>query len=223
MSREPEGDPRLVVDVHEPAEIVAALRARDVPLVERKIHPGDYVVGELAIERKTIYDFWASLARQRLFEQVARLRETYDSCLLIVEGESQAVQAFSNPRAIHGAMASLALDFRVPILWTSGHAGTADLLAVLHRRERAAGRGTFVRSRPKATSPALAQRHLVMGLPGVGEVTAERLLSHFGSARAVFCATPRELARVPRVGERQAMAIAELLARPYSGRYGRLA
>ncbi|HVL86461.1 MAG TPA: ERCC4 domain-containing protein [Candidatus Thermoplasmatota archaeon] len=218
-----EPERRLLIDVHEPPEIARELRKREVPFVERKLSPGDFVVGHVGVERKTIYDFWASLTRQRLFDQLARLREAYAVPLLVVEGPPSAIDEFSNPRVLHGAMAAIALDARIPILWTGGHAGTADLLTVLHRREATAGRFSRARTVPRSVSPRQAQRLLVQGLPSVGEVTADRLLSHFGSARAVFAASPRDLARVPRLGEQQAAAIARLLDEPYPSRDGRIA
>jgi len=65
----------LVVDSNEPEDIPERLRELGVEIEVRKIAPGDYVLGPVGIERKTLYDFFNSMVRKRLFEQVQRLRE----------------------------------------------------------------------------------------------------------------------------------------------------
>ena len=47
-------------------------------------------------------------------------------------------------------------------------------------------------------------------VPGVGGKTVTRLLAHFGSVSAIFAAPVEELAAVPRLGAKQARAIASL-------------
>ena len=67
----------LVVDVNEPEDLAERLRELKVPIEVRRIAPGDYILGPIGVERKTITDFFNSMVRKRLFEQVQRLREAY--------------------------------------------------------------------------------------------------------------------------------------------------
>ena len=62
----------LVIDVNEPGDIPERLRALGVDFEIKRIAPGDYVLGPVGIERKTLADFFNSLVRKRLFEQGER-------------------------------------------------------------------------------------------------------------------------------------------------------
>jgi len=171
---------RLVVDVHEPLEIAERLSELGVEVDRRKIHPGDYVLGEIGIERKSLSDFFGSLIRKRLFEQLRRLRESYPVPLLILEGDLAEVSEYRSPAAIFGAILAIEIDERVPILTTADREQTAVLLSVLWKRRRR-GRGEYgLRHKPKALTLEQRQRFLVEGLPSVGETLARNLLEHFG-------------------------------------------
>lgn len=228
-----ESTPRVVVDASEPPEMLDLLRAAGIDVERRRLAPADYVVGPVAIERKSVGDFHASMIDKRLFEQVGRLKETYPTCALVLEGDPAFFDERSRPRsggissrATWGAMCSLAFDFDLTIIPTSGREATAELLGVLARRvlrERGAGGGgPEVRYKPRLLGPHAEQKFAVQGLPGIGDVVSESLLSHFGSVRRVYAATERELIRVPGIGKGRAADIREFLERPFEGRQRRL-
>lgn len=216
--------PTIVVDTSEPPEMLDLLRAAGVHVERQRLAPADYVVGPIAIERKSVVDFHASMIDKRLFEQVARLKETYPTCALVLEGDPAFFDARKSPRAIWGAIGSLAFDFEMQLIPTSGREATAELLAVLARRmqrERGGGRGE-VRYKPRMLGPHAEQKFAVQGLPGIGDVVSESLLEHFGSVRRVFAATERELLRAPGVGKGRAADITQFLDRKFEGRQRRL-
>lgn len=207
----------LIVDVHEPDDIVERLVELGVAIERRKIHPGDYVLGEVGIERKALHDFFGSLIRKRLFEQLRRLRDSYPVALMILEGDLAEISEFKNPGALFGALVAVEVDERVPILTTADREQTALLLSVFwkrHGRERSA---YGLRHKPKELSLAQRQQFLVEGLPNVGETLARNLLEHFGSVRAVFAAAREDLVRVPKIGETKAAEIEKALTSPYEG------
>ncbi len=212
----------LYVDANEPREIADLLRGLGVEVERRKIAPGDYVCGEVGIERKTVSDFFASLVRKRLFEQLRRLRDSYPVALMILEGDLQEVSEFKSPQAILGAFVAIEVDERVPILTTADREQTAALLAVIWRRQDRVQSAYGLRHKPKALDLEERQRFLVEGLPNVGETLARNLLERFGSVRAVFTADEDELRRVPKIGEGKAAEIVRVLGAPYAGRQRRL-
>lgn len=206
--------------------MVELLEARGVDAQRRRLAPADYVVGPIAIERKSVTDFHASLIDKRLFEQVSRLKETYPTCALVLEGDPSFFDARRTPQSTWGAMCSLAFDFDLQIIPTSGREATAELLAVLARRvlrDRASGGngGPEIRYKPRLLGPH-AEQFVVQGLSGIGDIVSESLLEHFGSLRRVFAANERELRRVPGIGKGRAADITELLDRPFEGRQRRL-
>jgi len=212
----------LYVDANEPRGIADRLVELGVEVERKKIAPGDYVCGEIGIERKTLHDFFSSLVKKRLFEQLQRLREAYPVALLVLEGDLAEVSEFASPQAILGAFVAIEVDERVPILTTADREQTALLLSVIWKRQDKARAAYGLRHKPKAMDLEERQRFLVEGLPSVGDTLARNLLEHFGSARAVFTADERALQEVPKIGEGKAAEIVRVLTARYEGKQRRL-
>lgn len=217
----------IVADVNEPLDLLALLEAKGAVVERRRLAPADFVVGGLAIERKSVGDFHSSIINKRLFEQLTRLKETYPSCALLLEGDLSFFEERKHPRALWGALLSATLDLGVTLLPTPSKDASAELLTVLACRVARGGfggyaRGEGVRFKPRLLSPGAEQRFAVQGLPGIGDVVSENLLEHFGRVRRVFASSERELLRVAGVGKLRATEITEFLDRPYAGRQRRL-
>lgn len=217
--------PSVVVDVNEPLDLVALVEAEGVLVERRRLAPADFVVGPLAIERKSVGDFHASMIDKRLFEQVARMKETYERPALLLEGDLGFFEKRRSPRASWGALLAVAVDWGVQILPSPSKAASARLLGVLARRATREGpRGVAeVRHKPRSVKPHAEQKFCVQGLPGIGDVVSEALLERFGSVRRVYAASAKELQKVPGVGKVRAAAIEEFLDRPFVGAQRRLA
>lgn len=223
--------PSLVADCNEPPDLLELLEARGVEVDVRRLAPADFVVGRLAVERKSVGDFHASMIDKRLFEQLSRLREAYPPPVaLLLEGDLSFFEGRRQPKASWGALAAIAVDMGVAVLPTPSKEASADLLVVLARRAARAheanggggGSRHDVRFKPRAPGASAAQRFAVQGLPGIGDVVSDALLERFGSVRRVFMATERELLRVPGIGKGRAKEVAAFLDMRYRGRQGRL-
>ena len=207
----------LVVDVNEPEDLPERLRELGVDLEVRRLAPGDYVLGPVGIERKTLTDFFNSLIRKRLFEQVQRLRDAYPQPLVILEGDLSEISTFKHPQSVLGAFLAIETKERVPILTTADKEQTALLLSILWKAQDKGAPEYGLRHKPKALSLGQRQRFLVEGLPSIGETLARNLLERFGSVRAVFDASEDDLRKVPKIGEVKAAEIVRLLTSPYEG------
>src|SRR2546428_9150722 len=208
----------IVVDNREPADIVARLEALGVPVAVKQIYPGDYVVGEVAVERKTVTDFFSSLVKQRLFEQVQRLRDAYPVPLVLVEGDLTEISEYKNPRAFWGAFLKFALDDSVPLVFTPDQEQTCQVLVTLHKRIGARAAEYGLRHKPKMLDLEARQRFLVQGLPSVGETLSKNLLERFGSVRSVFNADAYALAEVSKIGKKKAAEIVGVVTAKWEGR-----
>ncbi len=193
-----------------------------MPVEVKQIYPGDYVVGEVAVERKTVTDFFSSLVKQRLFEQVQRLRDSYPMPLVLVEGDLAEISEYKNPRAFWGAFLKFALDDNVPLVFTPDQEQTCQALVTLHRRIGAKAAEYGLRHKPKTLDLEARQRFLVQGLPSVGETLSQNLLERFGSVRGVFNADERALADVAKIGPKKAAEIARVVTAKWEGRQRRL-
>ena len=90
----------------------------------------DYQVGpHIAVERKSSKDFVSSLIDKRLYKQAQELVENFPQPIIILEGYDLYSSGL-HPNAIRGALASLAVDFNLPIIPTRSPEDTA---AMIHR------------------------------------------------------------------------------------------
>ncbi len=212
----------IVVDHREPGDIPARLRELGVPVEVKQIYPGDYVVGEVAVERKTVSDFFSSLINKRIFDQVHRLRDAYPIPLILVEGDLAQISEYKNPRAFWGAFLAFTMKEHIPLLFTPDQEQTCQVLVTLHKRIGAKASEYGLRHKPKILDLGERQKFLVQGLPSVGETLSQNLLEHFGSPRAVFLADERALASVSKIGPKKATEIVKVLTAKWEGRQKRL-
>ena len=210
--------PRIVIDHREFASAMARELARRGAVLEPQQLPvGDYRIGSrVGVERKTGGDFLRSLMDGSLFRQVRALAQEFRRPVLLLVGSDLYTARRIEPKAIRGALATIAVDYGVPLLHAADAGEAAELLLALAARETRTPGATPLRAGAGELSPVEQQRFLVEGLPGVSAVLARRLLTHFGSVAAVFEATDTELRQVHGVGPQIASAIREAVTARYA-------
>lgn len=176
-----------------------------------RLRAGDYGIGdEILIERKSYRDLEVSVVDGRLFRQAARLAHEVARGLILIEGPKPD-RLRVHAHAIAGAILSLAVDWRLPVLFTDAPEESLVLLRLIaeHRIQPSAPFVARHEYKPKRlTSRRL---HVLEGLPGVGPALARRLLSRFATVEEVMMADEDELANVPGIGSRKAAAIRRVL------------
>ncbi|NOY11600.1 MAG: DEAD/DEAH box helicase [Archaeoglobi archaeon] len=217
-----EETPRLVIyaDSREMRSgVVRKLRERGVEVIVRNLEVADYVLSErVGVERKTVDDFLDSLVgRERLFSQIMNLKRSYQRPVVIIEGESIYGRRRVNPSSVRGAIATIAIDFGVPVIFTRNEDETADFLVSIARREQEIKKRDVSLHADK-TKRSLREEleYVVSAIPEVGPVIARSLLEHFGTVRAIANASVEELMKVPKVGRKTAERIWRFFNTPYS-------
>ena len=212
----------IVIDQRELDSAIARdLSTRDgVETRLETLEVGDYVLSDrVAVERKSIEDFLSTLldGDRSLFEQAGDLVQHYARPVLILEGEGDLyAERNVHPNAIRGALASLAVDFGVSILWSRNEADTADLLETIATREQAdEDREISVHGEKASKTLAEQQEYVVASIADIGPVTARSLLQALGSVEAVLTAPKEELLEVEGVGEVTADRIREVVGTEY--------
>ena len=175
------------------------------------------------IERKTIYDLINSVYDGRLFVQCSDLINHYSKPLIIIEGNitdlNNAEETDLNSKLIvdkirvaYDTLIKIALDFRIPILYTPSIYYTAELLICL-ASDRIKGRndGPLLKKIKKSNPFYIQQLYVLTSLPGIGTKLATRLLEKFHSPKNVLNASMAELARVPGLGNMRAEKIRRIL------------
>jgi Fanconi anemia group M protein len=185
----------------------------------KQLKVGDYIASDrIGIERKQVKDFLASLMDQRLFKQIEGLSQSFESPLLIIEGSPELLYLERNihPNAIRGALASITLDFKVPILYTQNpKESAAQIYWIAYREQVKKGRPLQIRASRKCVTENQLQEYVVSGLPKVNSKLSKRLLEKFGSVRKIFSAKPEKLMKVDGIGEKKAKELWKLMNREY--------
>ena len=212
-----EGPMKIVVDTREfRSEVVMALARYGITVESKQMDVGDYIISErVAVERKEAEDFISSLLDGRLFSQMGALKSAYPRPVVIIEGETLHGIRNVSKEAINGALASIAIDFGIPVIFTKSAKETADIIVSMLKRENSEGHVARIRGERAGFELHEQQQFIIEGLPGVSGVLARRLLSHFGTIRAISNATVEELMEVKGVGKATAQGIYDIFRERY--------
>jgi len=182
---------------------------------------GDYVLSDrVVVERKTVEDFLDTLTGgdRSMFEQVGDAARNYSRPVVIVEGGDLYGERNVHPKAIHGALASLAIDFGASVMQSADEAETTDLLEVIAKREQEQeDREVSVHGEKQSKTLTEQQEYVVASIAEVGPVTARALLADLGTVEAVMTADEEGLLAVEGVGPVTAERIREVVSSSYSG------
>jgi Fanconi anemia group M protein len=172
----------------------------------------DYQVSqEVAVERKSTQDFVKSVIDKRLYKQAKELVENFQNPVIILEGENLYACGL-HPNAIRGALASLAVDFGIPIIPTRSPEDTGAMLYRLALREQEDNsREIQLRAEKKPLSQWEQQLYIVESLPNVGPVTARKLLEEFATVKNVINASKNDLKKIDGIGDKIADKIKEVV------------
>jgi DNA excision repair protein ERCC-4 len=172
---------------------------------------GDYFVGDaILVERKTYADFAVSIADGRLFPQAAALARSPHRPAVLLEGPRPQQMPDVHPHALKGALVSLAIMWRLPVLIARDPEDSLQILRMLAHQVHQSPR-ILRRYDRKPKRLASKKLYVLQGLPGVGPTLASRLLSHFGSIEKVIASDEGALAAVRGIGPAKATAIRELI------------
>ncbi len=210
-------DVRMIADMQEfRSAVVKAVSRRGILVEGKKLEVGDYIISSrVAVERKTPEDLAASVQDGRLFAQLKALKNAYPNPLLVIEGPIFSERM--DDRALMGAIASVMIGFRIPVINTPGPEETARLLASLARREAREKRPPTVRHDTSPKDGEDMKQYIVEGLPSVSGTLARRLLDEFGSVKNVMNAEEDDLKRVKGLGKVKAAEIVEIIEGEWKG------
>ncbi len=204
---------RIIVDERERKSGIPELLKSVGLNIEMKTLPiGDYIVApETVVERKSIRDLMSSVFDGRLFDQCSRLKEHFAFPIILVEGNVDEIEDITdNPLIFYGALSTVAIDFKIPIIPTPNATHTAKLLVSMCSRKDSP-KGPFLKKIKKSSNLQKQQLSVLCSLPGIGEKFAVRMLEKFGTPFKVFTATSTELAKVEGLGEARAKKIKKML------------
>lgn len=214
---------KIVVDKRELRSSVSKnLEELGIELEFRTLSVGDYVLSDIVgVERKANNDFFDTLfVRRELFSQLRDLKMAYRRPLLIIEGGYDALftSRMVDPAAVWGVLETIAVGYRIPILYTLDCAETARVLGrIALKQQNHEKRSISLHGKRSHMSLRELQEYVISSIPDVGPKAAERLLAHFGSIEGVVNASKERLIEVDRIGPKIADRIRGLMGAEYVG------
>jgi len=204
---------RIIVDERErKSGIPELLKSVGMNLEMKTLPVGDYIVApETIVERKSIRDLMASVFDGRLFDQCSRLKEHFENPIVLMEGNVDEIEeVIENPLIFYGAISTVILDFKIPIIPTPSATHTAKLLVSMCSRKDS-HKGPYLKKIKKSSDIERQQLSVLCSLPGIGDKFAIRMLEKFGTPLKVLTATTADLAKVEGLGETRAKKIKKML------------
>jgi Fanconi anemia group M protein len=212
--------PVIVVDSREcSSDVLRNLKEFDVEITEKQLGVADYICSSrVCVERKSVSDFLQSITDQRLFKQLEALVSSYERPVLIIEGNPELLFLERNmhKNTIRGVLASIAIDYKIPIIWTANCKETAGQLFWIANREQVLEKNEIqIRANRKAATLAEQQEFLIAGLPGINSKRARKLLDKFKTPEKVFKASEKRLMQIDGFGEKITKRMKEVLKEEY--------
>jgi DNA excision repair protein ERCC-4 len=185
----------------------------DFAIRMERLTVGDYEIDSgVVVERKTYADFATSLADGRLFPQAAALARSPHRPIVLIEGPKPSEMPDVHPHALKGAMISLAVMWRLPVIQARDAEESLLILRFLAQQLARVESGILRRYDRKPKRLSSRKLYILQGLPGVGPALANRLLLQFGSVEHVITADTNMLVQVRGIGPKKAEQIRKLIS-----------
>jgi ERCC4-type nuclease len=184
----------IIIDTREKQSLIATnLFNKNANVIFEKLEVGDYLVGNILIERKTFSDFVGSVLNKRLQEQLINLNKN-EKCFLLIEGFDYEYGKFNvHENAVRGMMLSVATDFGIPTIFTKDEEDTAKFLILLARKFEKPITGYSIRQMKTPKTIEEQKQFILEGFQGIGPTTAKKLLKNFKNLKEIFNASEEQL------------------------------
>lgn len=217
---------KITIDYREKNSLVVSELVKlgfEVEVKELKV--ADYLVKDVAIERKTISDFISSMINQRLRNQLEELKQ-YENKLLIIEGidEQELYPENKNARFPSDCNEEIAFQCKEgkskkTARLSSGvnpNAIRGFLLSILLKHKipiifskdaedtakfisvlsKKQEKETPINAKKKSFNKKEQMQFIVEGFPGIGPKTAKKLLEEFKTIKNIINASDKELEKI---------------------------
>src|SRR3989344_4447684 len=196
---------KIIADSHEKISLVASeLIGLGVDVEFKHLKVADYLVGNVAIERKTVSDFISSMLNKRLLIQLEEIKQ-YEKRLLVIEGteEQELYNDDDNEEkkglhsnAIRGMLLYISLEASCPIIFSKNYQDTAKFLYLIARRQEKNKTPRSLHAKKKNLNFQEQKQYILESFPNIGPTTAKKLLEKFKTINKIFSASEEELKEV---------------------------
>jgi len=167
------------------ALVPSELIKRGFEIEFKQLPVGDYIVNDIAIERKTIADLKTSVINKRIMRQLSEIKQ-FKKQILIIEGftEENYRSGILHENALRGFLLSVAINYQVPIIYTVNAEDSAKYIALLAKKS--ANKDVALRASKQNLSESERAIFILEGFPGIGPSTAKKLLKEFRTLKSII-------------------------------------
>ncbi len=187
--------PLIIADIHEKNSLILAelKSSAEVRLEIKSLKIADYLISDIAIERKTVSDLISSIINKRLIQQIQQLKK-YNKSLLIIEGNLNEIYEKNNniSKSVRGFILSVIYNQYIPIIFSKDYLDTCKYLITLAKQLEKTKTTITLHSRiPKTIEEQ--KKYILEAFPKIGPKKADKLLQKFITLNKVFNASDEEL------------------------------
>jgi len=172
--------------------IPAFLEEKGFQIQWKQLPVADYIIKNIAIERKTVSDLKSSIVNKRIMSQLLELKQ-YSKHFLLVEGilDEDMYEGGIHENAFRGFLLSVALDYQVPIIFTHNETDTANYISVLAKKTDKPE--ASIRATKLFKSKKDQLQFILEGFPNIGGTKAKALIKKFKTLNNIFQASEEQL------------------------------
>ena len=194
----PKKMPIIVADIHEKNSLVISElhKSTQVRLEIKSLKIADYIINDIAIERKTVQDLISSMINKRLIQQLTQM-QSYKKSLLIIEGDLDEVINEENniSKALRGLLVSISTNYQTSMIRTQNYEDTGKYLITLAKQQIKPRTEISLHSRiPKNKKEQ--KSYILESFPNIGPTKAKQLLKKFKTVQQTINATEEELEEI---------------------------
>jgi Fanconi anemia group M protein len=209
----------LFIDTNERGKLCESVirKAESAGLcVERKtLVVGDYLLGAACIEAKSVSDFLHSCDTGHLWKQLDNMDANYERFFLLIHGSISAYVKMNKKHSYSriqskmvGLIARTMADFDCQVLFTPNVSEAASFVVKLHNKlHKPASQHGAQGIRRVSTNDV--RKDILLCIPGIGSVMADRLLKECGSIEEMLFLD--SLKKVKGLGDKSAKKIIKAL------------
>lgn len=123
----------IIADDRENGEVIELLRKLNVDVEVKRLKIGDYVFGDVVIERKTIDDFCLSIIDGRIKSQIEKMQE-YKHKYILISGRIGDRTSDINENCILGMICSVIVRYGINVICLDNEKQLAYVIKKLYEK-----------------------------------------------------------------------------------------
>ena len=177
----------IKVDIHEPNIFLNIKDSQHISLPE-----GDFLIDlngkKIILERKTWDDAYNSWMSKRLEDQISRMIENYDDCILIIEGKWnqsytwKKTKNYSKIKGLQSFLNRMSVE-AIPVVYTDSKNDTIKYIENIVKRVESNDYKMLVRKTTVVKSSRNKYHNLMSLIPGITINRSKALYDEFNSLR----------------------------------------